>query len=164
MCLFKISLCSVVQLCLTLCNPMDYGPPGSSMGLYRWEYWSGLPFPPPEDFPDPGIQPVSLASPALTGGFFTTSAHLGSHLYKMDDLKRMSLKFKSMSNSYTAIKKANFRALHPLPVPWLKNGSFKYQLQDLWNEWSGKGDAIYTCIPCFYKKEIIMMLQICLGD
>ena len=31
----------------------------------RQEYWSGLPFPPPEDLPDPGIKPLSPASPAL---------------------------------------------------------------------------------------------------
>ena len=43
-----------------------------SMELFRQEYWSGLPFPPPEDPPDPGIKPVSLASPALAGDFFTT--------------------------------------------------------------------------------------------
>ena len=34
------------------------------MGFPRQEYWSGLPFPPPGDLPDPGI--------TLTGGFFTT--------------------------------------------------------------------------------------------
>ena len=39
-----------------------------SMDVFRQEYWSGLPFPPPRDLPDPGIQP---ASPALAGGFFT---------------------------------------------------------------------------------------------
>ena len=38
------------------------------------EYWSGSPFPTPEDLPDPGIEPLSLASPALVGGFFTNSA------------------------------------------------------------------------------------------
>ena len=37
--------------------------------FFRQEYWSGLPFPPPEDLPDPGIE---LTSPALAGGFFTT--------------------------------------------------------------------------------------------
>ena len=37
----------------------------------RQEYWSGLPFPPPGDLPDPGIEPASLMSPALAGGFFT---------------------------------------------------------------------------------------------
>ena len=39
-----------------------------SMGFSRQEYWSGLPFPPPGDLPDPGIEPVS---PALAGSFFT---------------------------------------------------------------------------------------------
>ena len=44
------------------------------MGFSRQEYWSGLPFPSPEDLPNPGIEPVSLTSPVLAGGFFTTSA------------------------------------------------------------------------------------------
>ena len=43
-----------------------------SMEFSRREYWSGLPFPSPGDLPNPGIEPVSLASPALAGGFFTT--------------------------------------------------------------------------------------------
>ena len=38
----------------------------------RQEYWNQLPFPPPGDFPDPGIEPVSLVSSALAGEFFTT--------------------------------------------------------------------------------------------
>ena len=42
------------------------------MGFSRWEYWSGLPFP-SGDLPDSGIETVSLNSPALAGGFFTTS-------------------------------------------------------------------------------------------
>ena len=36
-----------------------------SMGFPRQEYWSGLPFPPPGDVPDPGIEPASPVSPAL---------------------------------------------------------------------------------------------------
>ena len=44
------------------------------MGFSRQEYWSGLPCPPPGDFPDPGIEPASLMSPALGGGFYTTRA------------------------------------------------------------------------------------------
>ena len=43
-----------------------------SMGFSRQEYWSGLPFPPPGDLPHPGIEPMSLVSLALAGGFFTT--------------------------------------------------------------------------------------------
>ena len=59
--------------CLTLCDPMDWGQPGSSVtGFCRQEYWNGLPFPPPEDLPNPGIELESWVSPALTGGFFTT--------------------------------------------------------------------------------------------
>ena len=42
------------------------------MGFLRQEHWSGLPFPPPGDLPDPGTKPTSLTSPALVGGFFTT--------------------------------------------------------------------------------------------
>ena len=44
-----------------------------SMGFSRQEYWSRLPFPPPGDLLDLGIEPPSLKSPELAGGFFTTS-------------------------------------------------------------------------------------------
>ena len=44
------------------------------MEFSRQEYWSGLPFPSPGNPPNPGIEPTSLASSALAGGFFTTSA------------------------------------------------------------------------------------------
>ena len=44
------------------------------MGFSRQEYWSELPFPPPGDLAKPGIKPISSVSPALVGGFFTTSA------------------------------------------------------------------------------------------
>ena len=40
-----------------------------STGCSRQEYWSGLPCPPPGDLPDPGLEPISLISPALAGGF-----------------------------------------------------------------------------------------------
>ena len=61
-------LCSVgrVWLFLSLWTVALQAP--VSMGFSRQEYWSGLPFPPPGDLPDPGIKP---ASPVLTGGFFT---------------------------------------------------------------------------------------------
>ena len=45
-----------------------------SMGFSRQEYWRELPFPPPEDLPNPGIELLSLTSPTLAGGFFTTNA------------------------------------------------------------------------------------------
>ena len=51
----------VTQSCLTLCDPMKYSPSGShlSLGFSRQEYWSGLLFPSPGDFPKPGVEPSS---------------------------------------------------------------------------------------------------------
>ena len=63
----KYSSLSCVQLFLTPWTVARQGP--LSMGLSRQKYWSGLPFPSPGDFPNPGIK---LVSPALAGTFFTT--------------------------------------------------------------------------------------------
>ena len=57
--------CVSTQSCPTLWDPMDYTAHqvSLSMGFAREEYWSGLPFLPPGDLPDPGIEPfVSCAS------------------------------------------------------------------------------------------------------
>ena len=52
---------------------MTCSSPGSFLtGFPRPESWSGLPFPPPGDLPNPGIKPVSPASPALQADSFTT--------------------------------------------------------------------------------------------
>ena len=54
------------QLCLTFCNPVACRPPGSSVhGVFQARIQSGLPFPPPECLPNPGIKPRSPVSPAL---------------------------------------------------------------------------------------------------
>ena len=61
---------SVTQSCLTLCDPMDCSPPGSSVhGISQARILEWLPFPIPVNLPSPGIK---LISPALAGGFFTT--------------------------------------------------------------------------------------------
>ena len=51
-------LCVVVQSCLTICDPIDCSPPGSSVhgDFSRQEYWSGFPCPPPGHLPNPGIE------------------------------------------------------------------------------------------------------------
>ena len=51
---------------------MDYSQAPLSMEFSRQEFWNGLGFPPPRNFPHPGIEPKSLESPALVGGFFIT--------------------------------------------------------------------------------------------
>ena len=63
---------SCVQLFVTPWTVAHQAP--LSMEFSRQEYWGGLPFPTSGDFPDPGIEPASLRSPSLAGGFFTTSA------------------------------------------------------------------------------------------
>ena len=61
-----------------------------SMGFSRQGYWSGLPFPPPEDLPDPEIEPASLTSPALAGRFFTTRATWKAWDEKWSEVKSLS--------------------------------------------------------------------------
>ena len=63
-----------LQLCLTLCDPMDCVAHQAplSMGFSRQECGSGLPFPPPGDRPNPRIELESPVSLALAGGFFVT--------------------------------------------------------------------------------------------
>ena len=66
----KRVLCLITQSCLTLCNPMDYSLPGSSVhGFLQQENWNGQPFPSPGDLPNPGIEP---RSPALQADSLTS--------------------------------------------------------------------------------------------
>ena len=76
--------CSVMLDSVTPCTVACQAP--LPMELFKQEYWSELPFPPPGDLPDPGIEPVSPASPALTGGFFTTDS-LGMTLRTLCSVK-----------------------------------------------------------------------------
>ena len=77
----------------TLHDPRDCSPSGFSVhGIL----WNGLPCPPPGDLPDPGIEPESLMSPALEGGFLTTSTtweaqYSGWVSYKERKMKEMCI-------------------------------------------------------------------------
>ena len=68
---YLLSRFSLIQLCVTLWTVAPQAP--LSIAFCRQEYWSGFPCPPPGDLPDPWIKPMSVMSPALAGGFFTTS-------------------------------------------------------------------------------------------
>ena len=65
-----LSRFSHVQLFATLWTVACQVP--LSMGFSRQKYWNALPCLSPGDLPDPGIEPMSLMSPALAGGFSTT--------------------------------------------------------------------------------------------
>ena len=63
-----------LQSCLTLCSPIDYSPPGSSVhGILQPRILEWVATPSSRGSSNPGIKPLSLMSPALAGGFFTTS-------------------------------------------------------------------------------------------
>ena len=61
----------VLSLVWFFVTPLDSNQVPGSMELSRQEYCSGLTFPSPEDLPNPGTEPISLASPALAGSFFS---------------------------------------------------------------------------------------------
>ena len=72
MCACGISWFSCVRFCESQRTVACQAP--LSMRFSGQEYWIGLPCPPPGDLPDPGIESMSLISPALGGGFFVKSA------------------------------------------------------------------------------------------
>ena len=67
---FKNCVCLVVSYSFVTPWTVAHQAP-LSMELSRQEHWSGVPLPLPENLPNPGIKPMSLASPALAGGFLT---------------------------------------------------------------------------------------------
>ena len=70
---YVLSWFSHVRLFVTPCTGARQAP--LSLGFSRQESWSGLPFPPPGDLLDPGIEPESPVSLALSGRFSTTETY-----------------------------------------------------------------------------------------
>ena len=61
MCVYVLNLCLFATPWTVACQaPL-------SRKFSRQEYWRGVPFPPPEDLPDPDVEPATLVSPALAG-------------------------------------------------------------------------------------------------
>ena len=79
-CMCMLTCFRPVQLFLTPWTVACQAP--LSMGFSRQEHWSGLPYPPPGDLPDPGMEPVSPAFPALLANSLLLS-HQGNppHLH-----------------------------------------------------------------------------------
>ena len=69
-------LAKSLQLCLTLCDPVDCSPPGSSVHGLLQEGWmlEWVAAHSSRDLPNSETEPTSLLSPVLARGFFTTSA------------------------------------------------------------------------------------------
>ena len=72
----KVGCCAVLSHSVVSdsLQPLDCNAPGSSVhGILQAKILEWVPYPPPGDLPDSGIEPVSLMSPTLAGRFFTTS-------------------------------------------------------------------------------------------
>ena len=81
--IYKVPNCfSHVQLFATLWTLAHQAP--LSMGYSRSEYWNALPLPSPGDLPNPGIESVSLRSPALTSRLFITSTTWEALMYTIE--------------------------------------------------------------------------------
>ena len=79
-----VCVCARARVCAKLLHIQLFATPWTvahqsplSMGFSRQEYWSGLPFPAPGNLPNPGIEPASVASPALQADSLPLS-HWGS--------------------------------------------------------------------------------------
>ena len=81
--LYKSSGLVLLYTCVCVCSVMSDSLQPQELQparlLYPWdfswqEYWNGLPYSPPGDFPNSGIKPVAPASLALAGKFFTIAS------------------------------------------------------------------------------------------
>ena len=74
--MYKKFLCAQSITCFRLFTTPWTGARQATLSFefFRQIDWSGLSFPPPENLPNPGIKLASLASPTLTGGFFSTES------------------------------------------------------------------------------------------
>ena len=96
---YVLSRFSHVRLFVTLWTVAHQAP--LTMGFSRQEYWSGLPWPSPEDLSDPGIEPMSFMSPVLAGGLFITSTNWEAcffHLEMFECDKEMLLNHLKLSS------------------------------------------------------------------
>ena len=84
------------------------------MGFSSQRYWSGLPCPPPGDFPDPGTKPTFLMSPELAGRFLASSAtwEAEKQLYSNKNEQNKTL---PGILSYHVTKPQHKLAFHPSP-------------------------------------------------
>ena len=117
-----------------------------SVEFFRQEYWSGLLFPTSGDLPDPGIKPVSLVSPALAGGFFTTASH---------GLPNSCLSSSAKTDNGVPLLRSSlpcFGGRNVMRGPWVftefsqhwvtfilrSSEPWRDQVCDFWNSWCGR--------------------------
>ena len=83
-----------------------------SMGFSSQEYWSRLPSPSPGDLPNPGTESTSPASPALAGGFFTTSTTMDICICMTESLWSSPEDITALFIGYTPIQNKTFKLIN----------------------------------------------------
>ena len=117
-------------------------PDPPSMGFSRQEYWSGLPFPSPEDLPDLGIKP---GSPALQADALPSEPPGNYALF--DETRRLISVWPIWENPEESAKQCNYCApalLRSQCAQWSPKGLVKMQLHCQW-VWAGGWQALMWC-------------------
>ena len=121
------------------------------MGFSRQRYWSGLPSPTSGDLPDPGIEPTSLVSPALTSRFFTTEPPgkpQGKYSYDKKDTVSVLMEIKSSqerdsNNELITIISMFYEgwAFQVASGEWQRTYLLMQETQEMWVQSLGQEDA-----------------------
>ena len=130
-----------------------------SMGFSRQEYWRGLPCPSPGDLSDPGIEPMSLTSPALVDGFFTTSTTWETPPSLSWVVKsRKKKKFINKEPSIIVFKKGLFRVL--IKKSFTKKQHFPWKFYKMCtNSWVLSMSRALGCIQAREDSKAYMVLN-----
>ena len=98
-----------LQSCLTLSDHMDCNLPVSVHGIFQARILEWLPFPPPGYLPNPGIEPMSPASPALQADSLPLS-HQGSPNQFIDSIQALSKSWQAFCRNLQADSKICMKA------------------------------------------------------
>ena len=79
--------------------------------FFRQEYWSGLPFPPPGDLPNPGIKPTFPVSPALQAGSLSAEP-LGKPIRSVCFAANGKIPFFYMAEWYSIVQTYHIFLIH----------------------------------------------------
>ena len=151
----SVCMCAkLLQLCLTLCDPMDCSLPGFSVhgiSQARILEWVAMPF--SGDLPGPGIEHTSLMSPALAGGLFTTSSTWGAHIFINLDV---------ISPNDSSVLHLAKLLLHPFKfssdIPFLR--SFSNSATQASQEYPGSRMSLYKNFALYNSLHVFSLQQI----
>ena len=126
-----------------------------NMGFPRQEYWSGLPFPPPRDLPNPGIEAGSLVSPTLASGLFTNCTTWEAHLILgITKTKFFKSSFSSSSKTHSYSIRANAiddKEKLNIQQTWYKYKRY-YSIHLIWIH-----VQLFILCLCYLKPSIILL-------